>query len=208
MGDYETLNLEQKESETDTFTIERYRQFYHFLPNKTKYILDIGCNTGRGGAELKKLDNNLLIYGIDIVEDRLKRLPKNVYQEYILGSTTEIPWEDNYFDAIVAGEFIEHLYSPDVTKTLAEAFRILKIGGKILLTTPNPNDLKRKLRKESILGGAHVSQHFHRSLKIQLMMAGFSNVRIFGSGKVTRYLGYRFPLLAIYGSYLAIATKY
>jgi ubiquinone/menaquinone biosynthesis C-methylase UbiE len=208
MENYEALNLKQKISENDSFTIERYRQFYHFLPKKTKYILDVGCNTGRGGAELKRLNNEFLIYGIDIVEDRLKRLPKNVYHEYILGSTTEIPWEDNYFDAVVAGEFIEHLYSQDVTKTLAEVFRVLNIGGKILLTTPNPNDWKRKLRKGTILGGAHVSQHFPKILKLQLMMAGFSNVKIFGSGKVTRYLGYRFPLLSIYGSYLAVASKY
>ena len=208
MENYEALNLKQKISETDSFTAERYRQFYHFLPTKVRYILDVGCNTGRGGAELKRLNSDFLIYGIDIVEDRLKRLPKDVYHEYILGSTTEIPWKDNYFDAVVAGEFIEHLYSQDVTKTLSEIFRVLNIRGKIMLTTPNPNDWKRKLRKKTILGGAHVSQHFPTILKHQLMMAGFSNVKIYGSGKVTRYLGYRFPLLSVYGSYLAIGSKY
>lgn len=208
MKNYEVLNKEQALSETDTFTIERYKQFYHFFPKKAKHVLDIGCNTGRGGDQLKKLDNNLLIYGIDIVQDRLERLPKDIYYDTILGSATEIPWKDRYFDAVVAGEFIEHLYSQDVTKTLAEVFRVLQIGGKFLLTTPNPNDLKMKLRKGTVLGGPHVSQHFPGILKVQMMMAGFSNVKVYGSGKVTRYLGYRFPLLSIYGSYLATGTKY
>ncbi len=208
MENYETLNLVQTVSETDTFTIERYRQFNRFLPKKAKHILDVGCNTGRGGDELKRINNDFLIYGIDIVEDRLKRLPKDVYKENILGSTTEIPWKDNYFDAVVAGEFIEHLYSQDVTKTLSEVFRVLNLRGKFLLTTPNPNDLKRKFRKGTVLGGAHVSQHFPKIIKTQLMMAGFSSVKIYGSGKVTRYLGYWFPFLSIYGSYLAVATKY
>lgn len=208
MKNYETLNLEQQESESDTFTIERYKQFNHYLPKKTNTILDVGCNTGRGGAELKNLNEDFLIFGIDVVEDRLKRLPKSVYKETIHGSTTNIPWEDNYFDAVVAGEFIEHLYSQDVIKTLAEIFRVLKIGGKFLLTTPNPNDFKRKLRKESILGGSHISQHFPKILKIQLMMVGFSNVKIYGSGKVMRYLGSHFPYTSIYGSYLMTAVKF
>lgn len=208
MKNYESLNLEQKVSETDTFTLERYEQFNHYLPEKAKTILDVGCNTGRGGVKLKDLNNELLIFGIDIVEDRLKRLPKDVYKQTIHGSTNNIPWEDNYFDAVVAGEFIEHLYSEDVAKTLTEVFRILKIGGKFLLTTPNPHDFKRKLRKETILGGPHVSQHFPKILKIQLMMAGFSDVKMYGSGKVTRYLGYHFPLLSVYGSYLMTAVKF
>jgi hypothetical protein len=77
----------------------------------------------------------------------------------------------------------------------------------LLLTTPNPYDLKRRLRGESVLGGAHVSQHFPDALKCKLKMMGFARVNIYGSGKVSRYLGSRFPLLSIYGSYLAKGDK-
>lgn len=205
---YKELNIAQKVSETDSFTIERYRQFQKFFPEGAVRILDIGCNTGRGGAELKRINPNYVICGLDIVEERLNQLPRDVYDEVILGSTTDIPCDDNVFDVAVAGEFIEHLYTQDVSKTLAEIFRILKVGGRFLLTTPNPHDIKRKLRHETILGDSHVSQHFPHILKIELMMVGFSHVRIFGSGKVTRYLGYRFPFRSIYGSYLAVARKY
>lgn len=208
MGNYSVLNLEQKVSENDPFTIERYKQFNCFFPRNTKSILDIGCNTGRGGAELKRIKNDYLIYGLDVVEDRLKRLPDNVYHQVILGSATDIPLPDDFFDAVVAGEFIEHLYSQDVLKTLAEVFRVLKTGGKFMLTTPNPNDLKKRFQKRTLLGGSHVSQHFPKLIKLQLMMVGFSNVKIYGSGRTSRYLGYRFPILSIYGSYLAVATKW
>ena len=109
---------------------------------------------------------------------------------------------------MVAGEFIEHIYPMDVDKTLAEILRVIKIGGRFLLTTPNPLDIKKNIRGESILDDtSHVCQHFHDALKLKLKMMGYSHIKVYGSGKVTRYLGYHFPLLHIYGSYLAIGDK-
>jgi SAM-dependent methyltransferase len=208
MEKYEKLNAQQVVSEEDPFTEDRYRQFHKFFPVNTRTVLDIGCNTGRGGRILKELQDELVISGLDVVKDRLDRLARGAYQLVICGSSTEIPCDDNTFDVVVAGEFIEHLYPIDVDKTLAEMFRVLKVGGRLLLTTPNPRDIKRRMRRESVLGGAHVSQHSHDSLKIKLKMMGFSGVKVFGSGKVTWYLGDRFPFLSIYGSYLAIGNKF
>lgn len=206
-NDYEKLNLLQPESEVDSFTEERYKQFFNYFQNGVEKILDIGCNTGRGGAVIKKLQPSISIFGLDAVKDRLDRLPKNIYQGYVHGYSTDIPVADSTYDIVVAGEFIEHIHSRDVDKTLQEIFRVLKIGGKILLTTPNPYDIKRRLRQQSILGGSHVSQHFPDALKMQLKINGFSSIGIRGSGKVTRYLGCHFPI-AMYGSYLMMANKY
>lgn len=207
MDNYEELNLLQPESENDPFTEDRYRQFYRFFPETVSSVLDIGCNTGRGGRVLKLLNPGLMIYGLDAVKDRLDRLPSGVYQEGVHGLSTQIPVRDESFDAVVAGEFIEHIYQKDVDATLGEIFRVLKIGGRLLLTTPNPYDWKRRLRGQSVLGGAHVSQHFPDALKWKLKMTGFAKVGIYGSGKVSRYLGSRFPILSVYGSYLAIGDK-
>ena len=204
---YEALNLTQPESEHDPFTEDRYRQFYRFFPKSARSVLDIGCNTGRGGSALKELDGKLKLYGLDAVRDRLDRLPKNAYEQGVHGYSTKIPNADGTYDAVVAGEFIEHIYQADVDQTLGEIFRVLRIGGRLLLTTPNPGDIKRKIRGRSILGGAHVSQHFPDTLKLKLRMAGFSRVRVYGSGKVSRYVGSHFPLF-VYGSYLAMGDKF
>jgi ubiquinone/menaquinone biosynthesis C-methylase UbiE len=207
MSNYEILNAQQVFSETDDFTLERYRQFYSFFPNKSESVLDIGCNTGRGGEVLKKLNNQLIINGLDCVKSRLDQLDSQIYTHKIYGLSTEIPCDEYSFDVVVAGEFIEHLYPIDVDKTLTEIFRVLKIGGRLILTTPNPEDIKKKMRGESVLGGAHVSQHFCHALKLKLQMLGYSNIKIFGSGRVTRYLGYYFPIINLYGSYLLVADK-
>lgn len=208
MNSYEALNVGHLESEIDSFTEERYRQFYKYCPTDTESVLDVGCNTGRGGRVLKVLNKKLAISGLDIVEDRLNRLPDDVYTEKLLGVSTDIPVEDESFDAVCAGEFVEHLYPADVDKSLAEFFRVLKIGGRLLLTTPNPSDIKRRVRGQTVLGGPHVSQHHADALKFRLRMTGFSRVRVYGSGKVSRYLGYHFPLLSVYGSYLVSGQKF
>jgi predicted SAM-dependent methyltransferase len=96
---------------------------------------------------------------------------------------------DQPCDAIVAGEFIEHLYPSDVDTTLCEFQRILSIGGSLLITTPNPYSLKLRKIKGTVYGTAHLTQHFPKILKYRLMMHGFSHVKIIGSGKATVYFG-------------------
>jgi len=170
-------------------------------------VLDVGCNTGRGGAVLKAIRPDVQIYGLDLLQSRLDRLPSDVYTGTVCGSATQIPADDETYHAVVAGEFIEHLLPMDAHRFVADAFRVLKVRGRIVLTTPNPGDVKMRLRDGTCLGGAHLSQHHPGTLRTVLKMYGFSRVRTLGSGKVTWYLGQRFPWLGLYGSYLAVGEK-
>jgi ubiquinone/menaquinone biosynthesis C-methylase UbiE len=204
---YKELNEAQEFSETDPFTLDRYRQFFTHLPVSTNSVLDIGCNTGRGGKILKELNRELQLIGLDCVESRLEKLSDTIYSQKVCSYSTNIQFPSLSIDAIVAGEFIEHLYPEDVDKTLQEFYRLLKPTGRLLLTTPNPNYLRLKLTGGSVLGGAHVSQHYWNELKKKLEEIGFGNIKILGSGKMTRLLGENFPMLALYGSYLVIADK-
>ncbi|MEI8205401.1 MAG: class I SAM-dependent methyltransferase [Kiritimatiellales bacterium] len=206
-SDYEAVNLLQKESENDPFTEDRYVQFARLLPESCRNILDVGCNTGRGGVVLKRMNPSFSLCGLDCVESRLERLPES-YTEKLLGISTEIPTEDEKYDAITAGEFIEHLTPLDVDRTLCEFFRVLKVGGRLLLTTPNPSGIMFRLRKKVSFGWESLSQHHADCLRLRLRMTGFSNVKIYGSGKSSRYIGTHFPLRSFYGSYLISATKW
>jgi SAM-dependent methyltransferase len=113
--------------------------------------------------------------------------------------------DDASFDAIVAGEFIEHLSEADVGRTLQEFARVLRPGGKLLMTTPNPDYWRFRLTGRSVLGGAHLSQHRASSLAARLGRHGFSDVSVCGSGRWSRYLGEGFPFPLAYGSYLITA---
>ena len=85
---------------------------------------------------------------------------------------------------------------------------MLRLRGRLLLTTPNPHYIRLILQRTSVLGGAHVSQHYIGSLRRRLAAIGFSAITIRGSGRVSSMLGEHFPLRAVYGSYLACASKW
>lgn len=206
LSDYASENAAQTVAVEDGFSIRRYQQFARHLPLHAKRVVDIGCAEGRGGKELKALRPDIELTGLDCVEERLAALPE-CYDRKILGLTNQIPIEDRTCDAIVAGEFLEHLYPADVDPTLCEFQRILAIGGVLLMTTPNPYSLRMKKRRGTVYGVAHLTQHFPKILKWRLMMHGFSRIKILGSGQASRYFGERFPILPVYGSYLIIGTK-
>ncbi len=202
------LNREQRASESDPFTVGRYEQFVSYFSTSTLDVLDVGCNTGRGGTIMKNLRPNLHITGLDCVPERVAALDPRAYDAKICGFSNAVPCEADSFDAIVAGEFIEHILPESVFPTLCEFFRLLRLRGQLLLTTPHPRYWKNRLQGRSVLGGAHISQHYPANLKRRLMDIGFSNVTIRGSGRVSTVLGEHFPFQAAYGSYLARAVKW
>jgi 2-polyprenyl-3-methyl-5-hydroxy-6-metoxy-1,4-benzoquinol methylase len=203
------LNQGQQISEHDSFTPARYLSFLRHFPPGTEDVLDIGCNTGRGGAVMKSQLPGLRITGLDCVPERLGQVDANVYKSAICGFSHEIPLRDGSFDAIVAGEIIEHVPPQHVFPTLCEWFRLLRLRGRVLLTTPNPKYLKNYIKGLSVMTDpSHVSQHTPASMKRRLEDVGFSRIRMYGNGRVSRIVGPYCPSFSIYGSYLTVASKW
>ena len=118
-------NKNQTFSEKDTFTLKRYEIFFrHFNTNYTT-VLDFGCNTGRGGALLKKLNPQLKILGADIIQERLEKLPKDSYLKSINLMEEKITDFNTDIDVIVAGEVIEHIEITQLVTYLSEFYQIL-----------------------------------------------------------------------------------
>ena len=100
-----------------------------------KKILDIGCGSGYLGYLIKKLDCDVAINGFDVSEYAIKQAD-SYDKVYCLDlDKHDIPEEDGFFDMVVCAEVIEHIY--DVDHCLAEIKRLLKPGGKAIVTTPN-----------------------------------------------------------------------
>jgi len=110
---------------------------------ENKNILDIGCYDGTFLSFIKNQNNNF--YGLDAsdygVAECLKRNIK--VQKFFWDDKTPLPCEDNFFDLIVAGEIIEHIFDTDYF--LLEIARILKAKGKLVISTPNIASLGRRL---------------------------------------------------------------
>jgi predicted TPR repeat methyltransferase len=203
--DYEALNAAHTASETDSFTAYRYAQFVSHLGNATR-ILDVGCNTGRGGVVLRQVNRSAHIEGLEMVAARAALVPAGVYDAVTVGDLAEIAGKGSQFDALVMGELIEHVPYPALEDFISLAATVLSPGGRVLLTTPNPHYLFLRWRGGSILGGAHVSVHCPIALTELLNHRGFRVIRVEGSGRVSRVVGVRFPL-RVYGSFMLIAER-
>ncbi len=98
-------------------------------------VLEIGCGWGRGLELLTQAANHYT--GIDKNEDLINSLQREYPQSTFIAAN--IPplssFADNTFDFIVTFQVIEHIENDDLF--VKEAYRVLKPGGKLLLTTVN-----------------------------------------------------------------------
>jgi SAM-dependent methyltransferase len=62
----------------------------------------------------------------------------------VVGGAEDPPFAPGSFDAVYAGEIIEHLVDPDVA--LANWVRLLRPGGRLVVTTPNRRHLLARVR--------------------------------------------------------------
>jgi SAM-dependent methyltransferase len=97
-------------------------------------VLDIGCGTGYGTAELAQRAQSAT--GIDISADAIV-YAKGHYPiaTFLAASATAIPFPTSSFDLITAFEVIEHL--ENWHELLIEARRLLHPNGTFLVSTPN-----------------------------------------------------------------------
>lgn len=96
---------------------------------------------------------------------------------------------DRSFDVITAFELVEHMTVQQIIEFLSESARILKKGGRIVVSTPNvchPVHFWRDC--------THITPVRHNELYGLLHSAGFEDIKIYRSGKIK--LKYR--LLALY----------
>lgn len=87
----------------------------------------------------------------------------------------------NYFDLVFLVETIEHLTNLHCSASLNEINRILKPGGKIVVTTPNDEDLDLNMTACPECGCVfhkmqHVQRFSSRSLALRMEQAGFQRV--------------------------------
>lgn len=110
------------------------------LFNKTNplRVLDIPC--GHGAFTKRLMDKNVEVYSGDI--ENILQVKNPMFR--VTDMNEKLPFEDNFFDAIVCIDGIEHLERQfDFTR---ECWRTLKPNGIFIISTPNINSFRSRWR--------------------------------------------------------------
>jgi ubiquinone/menaquinone biosynthesis C-methylase UbiE len=101
-----------------------------------KRVLDAGCGTGYGSAELAQ--SAAAVTGVDIAPDAIEYARASYPLpglRFIESSCAAVPFPADSFDLVIAFEVIEHL--PDFRAFLDESARVLTREGLFIVSSPN-----------------------------------------------------------------------
>jgi SAM-dependent methyltransferase len=95
-------------------------------------VLDVACGRGHGSIHFDTYT------GVDISEESVAAAVSSYPgKTFIVGDALDLPFPDSTFDSVVSLETIEHLHEQEAF--VKELSRVIKPGGTLILSTPNPN---------------------------------------------------------------------
>ena len=163
--------------QSDNYVFQRSLLAYHKAAELIEGdVLEIGTGEGYGAEVLAQHATRFIT--ID------KTTPERIYQagnvEFVEAAVPPIPAENNSFDYVVSFQVIEHIKRD--FDFVREVHRVLKPGGKFIVTTPNaPMSLTRN--------PWHVREYRSEELT-NMLECNFSKVEamgVFGNEKVMEY---------------------
>ena len=147
-------------------------------------VLDAGCGTGYGSAELAQ--SALVVTGIDVAPQAIG-FARATYPipslRFLVASCAVMPFPENAFDLVVAFEVIEHL--PAHRAFLQECARVLTHHGLFIVSSPN-----RKYYSESRAKTGPNPYHVHEFEArefVEELSGVFQNVRLLLQNRIESF---------------------
>lgn len=136
------------EKYTCSATNDEFRRIHQAIisrvEKKAETILDVGCGSAWVAEYFLPKGNKVI--SMDISEEN----PRKALEYYpsenhsaIVADAFYIPLKDNSVDCIIASEIIEHVLNPE--QFINSLMRVLKPGGKLIITTPYNESLEYQL---------------------------------------------------------------
>ena len=188
------------------------KEFKTFIKVGRNYLTPVNGANGRQRLVWHYLENEVKIF-----ERKMKLLhtaPELSYQKILSGQKnidyvpgdkmeegysnqngilnidlTRLDFDDNSFDFVLSNHVLEHI--PDDRKAMSEIFRVLKVGGKAIITVPINESLGKTAEDPNITSPAERKKHFGQwdhvrwygvDIKDRLEDVGFA-VRMFKYGE-------------------------
>jgi ubiquinone/menaquinone biosynthesis C-methylase UbiE len=154
--------------------------------NPGERVLDLGCGAGRFVAALRNAGADPV--GVELAEAALQRARRNVpgADLRLVAPGGSLPLGHGEVDLVWCSEVLEHV--PDTLAFLTEIRRVLRRGGRLLVTVPDHGRFKRTLLALAHYDahydplGEHVRFYTRRSLTRALHGTGFEDVALSALG--------------------------
>ena len=137
-------------------------------PNGYPDILDIGCGAANMTHHLRHYGR---VSGVDS-NPRPLQVARERGLDAVLGSAEDLPFGDSAFDLVALLDTIEHV--PGESRVLTECRRVLRPGGKLLVTVP----AYQFLWSHNDVINMHQRRYTARGLRALLAESGFRPLRV------------------------------
>lgn len=141
-----------------------------FLQGTPRDILDMGSAEGRTLSMIQDTWPHAHCVGLEYAQDLIDACTDERL-DMVRGDVLSLPFPDASFDAVTASAIIEHVESPNVM--LQEAFRVLRPGGVLIITTPDPFFERIASAIGHLAGEHHQETMTLKTLESYLKGAGF-----------------------------------
>lgn len=153
--------------------------------NEGEIVIDLGSGAGFDCfLAAQKVGKEGKVIGIDMTPEMIEKARENARKggyenvEFMLGEIENLPIPDNYADVVISNCVIN--LSPDKNRVFAEAFRVLKPGGRLLISDivllkELPDFIRNSFDAYiGCISGAIMKDKYIKAI----MDAGFQDVRI------------------------------
>ena len=133
--DGERMEVDEKKIVSSGDQLSFHYQLAGNYLDENDIVLDIACGNGYGARAVASKVKNIIGADIDeAVINKARELSKEYSNiNFQVDDVTNLSFNDEIFDVVLSMETIEHV---DVNKYCAEIFRVLKPGGRFIMSTP------------------------------------------------------------------------
>jgi len=157
--------------------VRTFRWYWPLLEG-SRNVLDWGCRHGPDSVLIRACSDDIELHGCDTARPDQYRVLRDFSRMHYrqLATPVVIPYDDRSFDAVVAAGVLEHV--PSDWQSLAELYRILRPGGRLIVTyLPNTMSVierRHRLKREATVG--HDRLYSRRGMQRALLHTGFRPV--------------------------------
>ena len=140
-------------------------------------VLDAGCGVGYGTAHVAQLAQRVV--GVDVSDEAISYAREHYAApniEFLVADVLGLPFDAHTFDTACSFEIVEHV--PDAERFVAELARVLKPGGRLVLSTPRAED--PTVRPDNPFH----EREFDADELRRLLTSSFSSVVLFGQRRI------------------------